>query len=194
MTFKEWAEPEFIASLDPPTLTMYEDTWIAAQASVDVQEMVGEFHQAMRLPSRRVPEQKTPKFADEYDRLDYLLEELHEFSRALRYRDFPEAVDALADLIYFAYGTADRWGVDLRPIIAAVHETNMKKKHDVMEAGKITKPPGWIPPDVKALLIEQGWTPPIQCVADGCDGCACGEWPDSEFRECRHCVYHGKAE
>lgn len=157
MTFREWAEKEFVDGLSDYELKLYEDTWRAAQEAIDVQGMVGAFRKRMGLASRLVPDRKAPAMRDEYEHLDFLLEELAEFSRALRHRSFPGAVDALADLIYYAYGTAHRWGVDLQPIIALVHAANMLKEPHVLVAGKLVKPPGWQDPDIGAELIKQGW-------------------------------------
>ena len=73
--------------------------------------------------------------------------------------DFPAAVDALADLEYVIHGTSLAFGVNPQPIWEAVQAANMTKAGAPMVNGKITKPEGFKPPDVAALLKEQGWEP-----------------------------------
>lgn len=98
--------------------------------------------------------------------------------------ELPTFVDALADLMYVIEGAAITMGVDMAPIAAEVHRTNMAKlpsyvaakdahhrgdepgeRHSVHEApikrpdGKVLKPPGWTPPDIEGELRKQGWEP-----------------------------------
>lgn len=68
--------------------------------------------------------------------------------------DFPELMDACGDLDYVVEGTRAEFGVDGRPIIRAIHVSNMAKDYAL---GKPTKPLGWAPPDVRGLLCAQGW-------------------------------------
>ena len=49
-------------------------------------------------------------------------------------------------------------GVDLEPIWKEVHKTNMAKiPGNSRKDGKVLKPEGWVSPDIKASLREQGW-------------------------------------
>ena len=73
--------------------------------------------------------------------------------------DFPAAVDALTDLGYVIHGTSLAFGVNPQPIWEAVHAANMTNAGSPIVNGKITKPEGFKPPDVAALLKEQGWEP-----------------------------------
>lgn len=81
--------------------------------------------------------------------------------------DLVESADALADLTVVVKGSAHTLGIDIDSTFIAVHETNMAKMDPVTgkpirdARGKVTKPEGWQPPTeaIKALLIEDGWTP-----------------------------------
>ena len=74
--------------------------------------------------------------------------------------DLPEFIDALADLDYVVEGTRLAFGVLGEPIAAEVHASNMDKMAGPLRAdGKKEKPEGWTPPDIRRLLIAQGWTP-----------------------------------
>lgn len=101
---------------------------------------------------------ETPGFQDVELRKSLIKEESKEAIDAIEAGDFPGAVDALCDLIYVCLGAAVAWGVDLSPIFQAVHNTNMAKEGGATRSdGKILKPEGWAPPDVRGLLIDQGW-------------------------------------
>jgi predicted HAD superfamily Cof-like phosphohydrolase len=74
--------------------------------------------------------------------------------------DLPEAVDALADLDYVIEGTRLEFGVDGELVHVEVHAANMRKLGGpVDEHGKQRKPDGWTPPDIRRVLLEQGWRP-----------------------------------
>lgn len=81
--------------------------------------------------------------------------------------DLVEAADALTDLIVVTKGSGHTLGIDLDSTFIAVHETNMAKMDPVTgkpgrdARGKVTKPPGWVPPTeaIRALLLADGWTP-----------------------------------
>jgi predicted HAD superfamily Cof-like phosphohydrolase len=74
--------------------------------------------------------------------------------------DLVAAADALADLDYVVEGTRLEFGIDGAPIAAEVHRSNMAKvwpdgsvkKND---DGKVLKPDGWTPPDIRAELVKQ---------------------------------------
>ncbi|OHD20361.1 MAG: hypothetical protein A2Y38_19590 [Spirochaetes bacterium GWB1_59_5] len=114
-----------------------------------------------------------------------LCEELAETLTAISARDAVETADGLADLVYVAVGTAIAFGIDLDPVWKAVQRSNMAKfpacekcsghgwidnldeayvcpacggagriRH-VDASGKITKPIGWIPPNISAIIEAQ---------------------------------------
>lgn len=76
--------------------------------------------------------------------------------------NLPEVADGLGDLDYVVEGARIAFGINGRPIAEAIHEANMTKASGPVDpnTGKKLKPPGFVPPDVAKLLIEQGWTPP----------------------------------
>jgi predicted HAD superfamily Cof-like phosphohydrolase len=115
---------------------------------------VCEFHNAMDCERRALPTPISDKSID--FRLDLMEEELAETEQAMFADDLPAIADGLADLIYVAIGTAVAYGIDLRPVWAAVQAANLGKLGGtVREDGKRMKPPGWKPPDVAAILAGQ---------------------------------------
>lgn len=77
--------------------------------------------------------------------------------------DLPEAVDALVDMNYVNAGSFHEFGVKSFPCAVEVHRTNMAKEdHSKNDDGKVIKPEGWQPPDIRGCLMAQGW--------DGKDG------------------------
>ena len=123
--------------------------------SPDPYEMVLEFHEKFGLRTKDYPH-----MPDRETRLlwsSLLEEEYTEYVFASIRKDLPAITDALADIIYIAYGVAIAHGIDLRPIFAEVHRTNMAKEGGgTREDGKILKPEGWEPPRIEDLLREQG--------------------------------------
>lgn len=74
--------------------------------------------------------------------------------------DMVEVADALGDLDYVVEGMRLELGIDGAPIAAEIHRTNMLKSTGPVRAdGKKLKPEGWLPPDIRACLVAQGWTP-----------------------------------
>lgn len=143
------------------------------------QRDVTDFHRAMGIPIGAIPNSMTDDRAAL--RMGLIEEEFKELAEALGYepglcfdrewdyraghgygkRSLADAVDAIADLIYVALGTAVEMGVDMDPIWRAVHAANMAKvggpKRD---DGKQMKPPGWVPPPIAELVAAQ--VPPCQ--------------------------------
>ncbi len=73
-----------------------------------------------------------------------------------------EVADGCADVSVVTIGTASAFGIGMAPILKAVDENNLAKfgpGHSYREDGKLIKPPGHKPPDLKSILIAQGWTP-----------------------------------
>ena len=83
-------------------------------------------------------------------------EEVNELLDGLDDADLEDIADGAADSIVVILGTCVSYGIDLRPIWQAVHESNMSKKGGGKRAdGKSLKPKGWQPPRIKELLDEQ---------------------------------------
>lgn len=121
-----------------------------------VGDLVRQFHQVFDLPVRSTPSTDIP-VAEAALRLDLLSEEFEEYHDAHYAEDITEMADALADIVYVAYGTALAYGIDLDAVIAEVHRSNMSKLgadgRPILRAdGKVIKGPGYFRPDIAAVL------------------------------------------
>src|SRR5512143_3696452 len=105
------------------------------------QRMVKEFHEKDGAPSAARP--GVPPHKDRLRRARLVFTEAAEFIEAADKDDFVEMVDALADLLVVTYGTAVEMGVDLEPVFAEVHRSNMSKNGGMDPGGKILKGPGF---------------------------------------------------
>ena len=124
-----------------------------------ISTQVGEFHRSYELPVRTSPtaavgEQQTTL------RLALIEEEVGELRQAAEQGDLIGIADALADIVYVAYGTAHVHGIDLDSVLDEVHASNMTKlgadgRPVRREDGKVLKGPGYRAPDVKAVLAGQ---------------------------------------
>lgn len=117
-------------------------------------KMVGEFRRAMDLPIGVIPDSTK---ADLDLHSDLLMEESIEFVKAAASNDPHEILDALADVVYIAYGAALDCGYDLDAALTRVHTANMAKmgpegKPVRNAVGKVMKPGGWLPPDLSDLV------------------------------------------
>ena len=112
------------------------------------------FHRAF---GQRVGENPGLPSKEERDlRKKLLAEEYSEYVVAEYKNDLVEIADALADIIYIACGTAVSYGIPLDDVFESVHASNMAKLVDgkvIRRAdGKVQKPEGWQPPDIKRIL------------------------------------------
>lgn len=114
------------------------------------------FHEMAGIPVRDTPAMPTLDRCTLRDRL--LREEFNEFVQANKQGDIVEIADALADIIYICVGTALEYGIPLDKVWDEVHRSNMAKanpatgKVNRRADGKILKPEGWTPPDVRGVL------------------------------------------
>ena len=121
---------------------------------------VGEFHRVYGLPVR--PRPTVDVGADQVTLRQALIEEeVGELATAARVGDLTGIADALADIVYVAYGTAHVYGIDLDAVLDEVHASNMTKLDDdgrpLRRAdGKVLKGPRYRPPDVAAILTRAG--------------------------------------
>lgn len=120
-------------------------------------EEVRDFHQAFDLPIGECPEFPKEQSAREL-RKNLLKEEYEEYLEAEANDDIVEVADALADIIYIALGTAVHYGIPLDKVFEEVHRSNMAKlgedgKPIRREDGKVLKPAGWTPPNIKNILM-----------------------------------------
>ena len=69
--------------------------------------------------------------------------------------DLAPLMQELADLLYVTYGAMVTCGVDADAIFAEVHRANMEKANGPRRVdGKLLKPPGWQPPNIRGLLRQ----------------------------------------
>ena len=118
---------------------------------------VRDFHKAFGQRVGETPE--LPEKDERELRKKLLAEEYTEYVVAEYNNDLVEIADALADIIYIACGTAVSYGIPLDRIFAEVHRSNMAKLVDGKVVrrsdGKVQKPDGWTPPDIKAILTSK---------------------------------------
>ena len=89
-------------------------------------------------------------------RVSLMNEELTELVLSMFRGDMEGVADGCADLIYVVIGTAISHGIDLGPVWNAVQAANMAKTGGAKRAdGKILKPKGWLPPDIRKALRKQ---------------------------------------
>jgi predicted HAD superfamily Cof-like phosphohydrolase len=117
---------------------------------------VGDFHRAYGLPIRDMPTVAVGSDQTEL-RLALIEEEVGELAAAARAGDLIGVADALADIVYVAYGTAHVYGIDLDAVLDEVHASNMTKLgadgRPIRRAdGKVLKGPSYRPPDIAAVL------------------------------------------
>jgi predicted HAD superfamily Cof-like phosphohydrolase len=97
-------------------------------------------------------------------RVRLLVEEVDEYAAASRSKDLVGIADALADIVYVAYGAALTYGIDLDVVLSEVHRANMSKldadgRPSYRSDGKVVKSPRYSPPDVKGVLARQSALP-----------------------------------
>lgn len=120
----------------------------------DPQEALWEFHTAFDLTRSEAPGLPSKDIREL--RIKLLREEWEEYLEGEAADDIVEIADALADMVYIAYGTAVAYGIPLDKVFAEVHRSNMAKLVDGKvirrEDGKVLKPEGWKPPDIEGVL------------------------------------------
>ncbi len=126
-------------------------------------DRIREFHEAMgaHLPTRPVlPDDKLLTL-----RRTLIDEEYAEVTAVFRQLitgqtdDITQLVHELTDLLYVTYGAIQACGVDPDPVFAEVHRANMAKMNGPRRAdGKVLKPAGWQPADVRGVIERQGET------------------------------------
>ena len=87
-----------------------------------------------------------------------LKEEFDEYNQGEYNNDLENIAKELADIIYIVCGTAVSYGIPLDRVFEEVHRSNMAKLVDGKpvrrDDGKILKPEGWTPPNIKKILYE----------------------------------------
>ena len=128
----------------------------------DAMAYVASFHEAFGLPRAACPDADVPADLAKL-RVDLLFEETGEFADASAKSDIVGIADALADIVYVAYGAAVTYGIDLDAALREVHRSNMSKLDEqgrpVYRAdGKVLKSARYTPPDIPGVLSRQ---PPL---------------------------------
>lgn len=124
--------------------------------SDSIQSKVREFHEVFGLTVSETPHIPGSKVLVDMRR-NILLEEVEELCEASEKDDLVEIADALADIVYIAYGTALTYGIDLDCVLAEVHKSNMSKLGPdglpiYREDGKILKGPNYFKPNIRGAL------------------------------------------
>lgn len=133
-----------------------------------VQQQVLEFHQA---GGHLVNERPTYVDAQTLDlRVRLITEEVNELFYAMEESSLSDIAKELADLLYVVYGTAVSYGIDMEPVSAEVHRSNMTKFGNPGEyretcdetgksirdaGGKTLKPTCYEPPKLGPILKAQ---------------------------------------
>jgi predicted HAD superfamily Cof-like phosphohydrolase len=117
--------------------------------------MVKEFMETFGQPVKSNPEFPSRNIA--WMRLKLILEETWELMVAMYRRDMVGIADALGDLVYVVVGMAHTYGIPFDAVIREIHRSNMAKagpdgKAILRADGKIQKPEGWTPPDLRKVM------------------------------------------
>lgn len=129
---------------------------LAVDVFADVREFHAKFNRGYDGPPRALPEELSDF------RIEFMMEELHEYMEAVENGNLEAQFDALLDLIYVASGTLDLHGFPAAQGWLAVQRANMSKEPGhPLNPGKrgspeldVVKPPGWTPPNLKGLIEE----------------------------------------
>jgi len=123
------------------------------------QEMTEQFNRHFGLTVNSTP--TCPSAADRLLREKLILEELKELVDA---KTLVDVADALGDLLYVVYGSAVTYGIDLEPVFAEIHRSNMTKLWGGSEIrkneyGNVIKPTTYSPANIKAEIHRQAGVP-----------------------------------
>lgn len=119
-------------------------------------DLVNEFHEAtggdedgdFKIPYPHILGPRTRDL-----RISLIEEEVHELIDALNGHDVHSVAHELADVLYVVYGTAASMGIDIDEVFKEVHRANMSKVGGVSrEDGKVLKPEGFVPADVRGVI------------------------------------------
>lgn len=125
----------------------------------EVLAQVLDFHEAFDLPREPRPTNHVGDSLAQL-RLRLLREEVEEFADAVERRDLVAIADALADVVYVAYGSAITYGIDLDAVVREVHRSNMSKldaagRPILREDGKVLKSERYRPPNIGQVVDDQ---------------------------------------
>lgn len=119
---------------------------------------VGDFHDVFLIGNRHVPTGEVPQ-EEAMLRYNLLKEENEEYLEACKNGDVVEIADALGDILYIAFGTILRHGLQhkIEEVFDEIHRSNMSKldkdgKPIFREDGKVLKSELYFRPNIKAVL------------------------------------------
>ncbi|MCW2749731.1 MAG: MazG nucleotide pyrophosphohydrolase [Aeromicrobium sp.] len=157
--------PMLVVTVEAPTTVSGESDRPSTETAISVARLgevlaqVLDFHQAFDLPREPLP---TSHVGDSLAqlRVRLLREEVEEFAEATERRDLVAIADALADVVYVAYGSAVTYGIDLDEVVREVHRSNMSKldgdgRPVLREDGKVLKSQRYRPPDIGRVVGDQ---------------------------------------
>jgi predicted HAD superfamily Cof-like phosphohydrolase len=122
-------------------------------------QLVLEFYGLVGKPIRDSPTASIPD-SEKKQVSDLLFEELGELRTGIVKSDIKAIADALADIVYVAYGAALQFGIDLDDAFEVVHAANMSKPNAdgsvrMSSTGKILKGDRYLAPDLSQALHER---------------------------------------
>jgi len=118
------------------------------------QTMVKKFHRKFGFTINEIPT-KIPVELGKI-RHKHTLKEMGELEIAIHSQNLIKIADALGDLLYFVYGTAVAYGIDMEPVFLEIHRSNMTKERPFGGGdAKAAKGDNYTPPDLTSLLKEQ---------------------------------------
>jgi predicted HAD superfamily Cof-like phosphohydrolase len=116
------------------------------------QQMVLDFHKAVGHCWQSCPHADLP-YEEVMLRVRVIEEEFDELVEAMNAKNLISIADGLADLLYVVYGCGLAYGLDLEPIFAEVHRSNMTKTGAPKDAqGKVMKGAQYEPPRLAEVL------------------------------------------
>lgn len=112
-----------------------------------ISEMLEEFHKKHDIATQGFNDKDMWKL-----RSSLLKEECEEFAIASAIQDMVGMADALADVVYVAYGSAHKMGINLDACVEEVHRSNMTK--DVGPTGKAIKGLLYNSPNIASVMYN----------------------------------------
>lgn len=156
--------PQVVVTMAPTTVAemISDDLHTVPRPIAELGQVLAQvldFHEAFDLPREPLPSAQVGDVLAQL-RVRLLREEVEEFADATERRDIIAIADALADVVYVAYGSAITYGIDLDAVVREVHHSNMSKLDEagrpvLREDGKVLKSSRYRPPDVRAVLEGQ---------------------------------------
>lgn len=129
------------------------------------QAMVESFHNKFEIVVHHTPTDLDAHTQELRVRL--IQEEFDELKEAMASGDLAAIAKEMADLLYVTYGTAVSYGIDMEPVFAEVHRSNLSKVGGYKrEDGKWVKPPTYSPADIASIMTaQQAQTPQAELFA-----------------------------